>query len=134
MSEKDLLRIEIMMKRILLKDMGLEEAQFFIRSNPVFLHYFLNQKGFSNKDVKNFYENDLMIAQVAPQKKDYKNFFNLTSKSYKKGTKKLFVVLHSIEGLTEMTKRGVTLLPISFYELLEININQFRGKTNVKVS
>ncbi|MDF1881209.1 hypothetical protein JHD50_07815 [Sulfurimonas sp. MAG313] len=126
MSQEDLVRIELMMERIVLKDFGVHEAQFFLRNNPIFLQYFLDKKGYSIEDIGNFYNNNLMVAEVSPTEKEYKHFFKLTSKSYKKGTKKLFVVLNNIDGLTKMYKRGVTLLPISFYELLETNINQFK--------
>ena len=127
-NEEILLGIERMMEQIELEDFGVEDAQIFIRNNPILLHYFLSKKGYSTNDIQNFYENDLMVTNIAPPIKDYKKFFEATSKSYKKGTKKLFVVLNKLNGLTKMTKRGVVLLHISFYELLETSINGFRGK------
>lgn len=120
--EETRLQIILMIFQIKCSELHVATAQHFIRNNPLFLHTYMSDKGYSSQDIEVYYNNHLIVAEVKPSSGDFKQFCKATFKSYEKGTKKLFVILNDIGNLKKQTKKGVTVLPISFRELLEVNL------------
>jgi len=80
------------------------------------------QQGYSQGDIKEYFESDMSFASPRLTLKEFKRFCKLTFDSYPRGTKKIFMMVDDIGDLTIQEKKGVCVLPLSFRDILEFNI------------
>ena len=102
--------------------LSLETISNFIRNNSIFLNCYMTQQGYSQIDIKEYFESDMIFASSKPTLKEFKRFCKLTFSSYPRGTKKIFMIVDDIGDLTIQEKKGVCILPLSFHDILEFNI------------
>ena len=74
--EETRLQIALMVLQVKNSEFHVATAQHFIRNNPMFLHTYMKDKGYTNQEIQIYYDNKLMVSEVKPSNKEFKHFQN----------------------------------------------------------